>query len=114
MREEVWVSSAIRRELLSVSSRVAARQSLTWVARWNAAFFPLLSSMRVGTVHDHVTLCRDPKDDAYLSLCRSVSADYLVTGDKDLLVVSRERLASAGLGRLAIVTPREFLARVGA
>ena len=30
-------------------------------------------------------MCRDPKDDFLLGLAKKSSADYLVTGDKDLL-----------------------------
>lgn len=32
-----------------------------------------------------VKLCRDPKDDFLLSLSMDSNADYLITGDKDLL-----------------------------
>ena len=55
-----------------------------------------------------VTICRDPKDDAYLSLCAGVIADYLITGDKDLLVVDPARTPELP-HRLKILTPRQFL-----
>jgi putative PIN family toxin of toxin-antitoxin system len=55
-----------------------------------------------------VVVCRDPKDDAYLSLCAEVMADFLVTGDKDLLVV--DPAVTQGLpSSLKIITPRQFL-----
>ncbi len=55
-----------------------------------------------------VVVCRDPKDDAYLSLCAEVMADFLVTGDKDLLVV--DPAVTQGLpSNLKILTPRQFL-----
>jgi putative PIN family toxin of toxin-antitoxin system len=55
-----------------------------------------------------VAVCRDPKDDAYLSLCAEVMADFLVTGDKDLLVV--DPAVTQGLpSGLKIFTPRQFL-----
>jgi putative PIN family toxin of toxin-antitoxin system len=55
-----------------------------------------------------VTICRDSKDDAYLSLCVEITADYLITGDKDLLVVAIDR--NKNLPRtLKILTPRQFL-----
>jgi putative PIN family toxin of toxin-antitoxin system len=53
-------------------------------------------------------ICRDPKDDAYLHLCIAAEADFLITGDKDLLVVNPERVAALP-DRLRIVTPRRFL-----
>ena len=36
---------------------------------------------------EKAAICRDPKDDAYLHLCIAARADFLVTGDKDLLAV---------------------------
>jgi putative PIN family toxin of toxin-antitoxin system len=55
-----------------------------------------------------VVVCRDPKDDAYLSLCAGVMADFLVTGDKDLLAV--DPAVTQGLpSGLKIITPRQFL-----
>lgn len=38
-------------------------------------------------VHSEVTICRDPKDDFLLALAKDSDADYLVTGDKDLLEI---------------------------
>lgn len=34
-----------------------------------------------------VNICRDPKDNMYLELALSGKADYIVSGDKDLLVL---------------------------
>jgi putative PIN family toxin of toxin-antitoxin system len=34
-------------------------------------------------------ICRDPKDDFLLALSKESTADYLVTGDKDLLEIGR-------------------------
>ena len=34
-----------------------------------------------------VDLCRDPKDNFLLNLCIDSKADYLITGDNDLLVI---------------------------
>jgi putative PIN family toxin of toxin-antitoxin system len=36
---------------------------------------------------ERVQICRDPKDDKFLELAVNGSAEYLVTGDKDLLVL---------------------------
>lgn len=46
-------------------------------------------------------VCRDPEDDKILALAKQEAADYLVTGDQDLLVIER-------YGRTRIVTPRSF------
>jgi len=45
--------------------------------------------------------CSDPDDDAILACAVSAGVDYLVTGDKDLLVMQNFR-------GVRIVTPREF------
>jgi uncharacterized protein len=53
-------------------------------------------------------ICRDPKDDAYLHLCIAAKANFLITGDKDLLAVNPEKVPALP-DRLRIVTPRRFL-----
>ncbi|PJB32172.1 MAG: putative toxin-antitoxin system toxin component, PIN family [Deltaproteobacteria bacterium CG_4_9_14_3_um_filter_65_9] len=57
---------------------------------------------------EKAAICRDPKDDAYLHLCIAARADFLVTGDKDLLAVHPGSVAVLPVG-LKIVTPRRFL-----
>ena len=48
---------------------------------------------------------RDPKDDKLLSLALGGSADYLLTGDQDLLVLN----GHPALGNLQIITAAAFL-----
>lgn len=48
---------------------------------------------------------RDPKDDMFLALAIGGEADYLVTGDDDLLILNGD----PALGTLQIVTVRAFL-----
>ncbi len=50
-------------------------------------------------------LCRDPKDQPFLDLAQSGRADFLVTGDNDLL-------ALAGQTDFAIETPEAYRHRV--
>jgi putative PIN family toxin of toxin-antitoxin system len=54
------------------------------------------------TVTNCVQLCRDARDDHLLSLATDGNADYLVTGDKDLLVLKK-------FARAEIVAPADFL-----
>jgi putative PIN family toxin of toxin-antitoxin system len=49
-----------------------------------------------------VQQCRDPKDDHLLALALDGDADYLITGDQDLLVLKR-------FGRTEIISPAEVL-----
>lgn len=46
-------------------------------------------------------ICRDLDDDLILACAETASAEYLVTGDKDLLVLERH-------GRCKILSPRDF------
>ncbi len=36
---------------------------------------------------EHVQICRDPKDDKFLDLAINGKAEYIITGDQDLLVL---------------------------
>jgi uncharacterized protein len=55
-------------------------------------------------VKERLALCRDPRDDRFLELAAAGGADYLVTGDADLLVMGRFR-------GTAILAPATFLER---
>lgn len=48
--------------------------------------------------------CRDPNDDKFLSLAKQIDADFIISLDKDLLVLKQT-------GRTKIITPGEFLNR---
>lgn len=72
----------------------------------------LLAKARRLSIPGRLHLCRDPKDDAYLETCQVGRAHFLVTGDRDLLEVDRDRLKEHRLGRLEIFTPAQFLERV--
>lgn len=45
-------------------------------------------------VHSKVDVCRDKKDNFLLSLCLDSKADYLITGDEDLLVLKKFKKTS--------------------
>ncbi|MCA6509841.1 MAG: putative toxin-antitoxin system toxin component, PIN family [Pseudanabaena sp.] len=54
------------------------------------------------TIEESVIACRDPKDDKFLELAVNGKADYLITGDKDLLVLHPFR-------DIEIINPSDFL-----
>lgn len=109
MKGDVWISPQVEDELTGLSTRLARRFTLEQQVRWNSIFLPLIGRMVRVEVKARVRLCRDPKDDAYLSLAKEAGAEYLVTGDLDLLSISKEQLAGAGLADLTILTPKSFL-----
>ena len=45
------------------------------------------ATTEIVSIHKKATVSRDPKDKYLLDLSLHVEADYLVTGDKDLLVL---------------------------
>ncbi len=51
------------------------------------------------------SVCRDPSDDKILELARSSAADFIVTGDKDLLVLEH-------FDSIPIITPRQLWERL--
>lgn len=53
-------------------------------------------------IKSHIALCRDPKDNFLLALAKDGKASYLITGDKDLLVLRK-------IGKTEIVTITEYL-----
>lgn len=56
-------------------------------------------------VKSDVNLCRDPKDNFLLALAKDRKADYLLTGDKDLLVLEK-------MGKTKIIKIAEFFKQV--
>ncbi len=63
-----------------------------------------VQTAEVVEVAQFVAVCHDPDDDKFLSLALSGQADYVLSGDQDLLVLHPFRGVS-------IVTPNDFLAR---
>lgn len=51
---------------------------------------------------EHITVCRDPKDNQFLEVALAGEASFLVTGDKDILSLKKFKTTK-------IVTPRQFL-----
>lgn len=49
-----------------------------------------------------VSLCRDPKDDVFLSLANQIEADYLISLDLDLIEMKK-------IGTTEIIYPASFL-----
>lgn len=52
-------------------------------------------------IHSNTEICRDKKDNFLLDLAKDGNADYLITGDKDLLVLNP-------FENTKIITIREF------
>ena len=66
--------------------------------------FVLSDFIEILEVTSEVAICRDPKDDFILALCQDADADYLLTGDKDLLALVQ-------FGKTKIVTITDFVSK---
>jgi len=108
---EVYLSEAIEQELRGVILGLSKKLSKDQMAFLEEKMRQLLGHARRVSVSTHVALSRDAKDDHYLSLCKAARADFLITGDKDLLSVSGETLKKSGIS-CRIITPQEFLENI--
>jgi putative PIN family toxin of toxin-antitoxin system len=87
-------------ELIEVANRPKLRKFFT-AEDW-ALIFEIIDRHAIHVpVVSSVMLCRDAKDNFLLSLAKDAKADYLLTGDKDLLVLKTFDVAQ-------IVTMTEF------
>jgi len=99
-KAELVFCTELLAELIEVTNRPKLKKFFTaddWtliqeIIDRHAIHVPLVSS---------VTLCRDEKDNFLLSLAKDAKADYLLTGDKDLLVLKT-------FGVTQIITITEF------
>ena len=83
---QLLVSEQLFREL----SRTIQKPYLAKKIR-QTVYMELVSRLRsvaeLVDVHSTVESCRDPKDNFLLALAKDGSADYLITGDNDLLIM---------------------------
>jgi uncharacterized protein len=108
---EVYLSDTIERELQGVILGLSKKLSNEQILFLREKIQQLLSLAKHISISTHVVLSRDAKDDHYLSLCKEAKADFLITGDKDLLSISQEELWKNGISCM-IVTPQTFLESV--
>jgi len=107
--DEAFTSLSLRilfsKELLSEISKTIEKPKLKRYFLPHAleemllTFEPLIDLVDVSS---KVNRCRDPKDNFLLSLAKDGKADFLISGDQDLLVLTK-------FGKTRIVTIREFI-----
>ncbi len=79
-------------ELITEIQQTIAKPKLRKYFETNAieemfsAFEPFIDLIEVASV---ITVCRDPKDNFLLALAKDGKANYLLTGDKDLLELKK-------------------------
>ena len=105
---EVYLSEAIAEELLGVLAGLSKKLSADQISFLHEKIQQLLTLATHISPASRVVLSRDPKDDHYLSLCKEIGAEFLVTGDKDLLSIPQDKLEAHGVS-CKVVSPQEFL-----
>ena len=105
---DVFYSEDIEKELKGVLQRLEVKLKDNQIHKLEENLSRFLSFCKKIFVTEDLSICRDKKDDRYLSLCKQVSADFLITGDKDLLTISRKVLEK-NEPTCNIVSPAEFI-----
>ena len=73
-----------------------------------AGIAAFVSNSKLVILKKKLSICRDSEDNMLLECCLVSKADFLVTGDKDLLEIAPFCLPQ-GLHNLKILTPHQFL-----
>ena len=100
--DEIVLSFAVLAELGEVLSRPKFARDIT-DDESQEFLAALVNRATFVDITEQIAVCRDPKDDKFLELAVSGSAAVIVSGDRDLRVLSPFR-------DILIVTPTEFLA----
>ena len=66
-----------------------------------AILTPLINAMEIIEPITHVEICRDPDDNKFLGCAKDSQALYIVSGDKDLLVIEKYE-------NIQIMTAKDF------
>jgi putative PIN family toxin of toxin-antitoxin system len=97
----ILISDTVILELADVLSRKKLNKYLLEDERMRFLIGLLKETELIDTT-EPIAICRDPNDDKFLELAVDGNADYIVTGDADLLVLHPFR-------GIQILTPKDFL-----
>jgi putative PIN family toxin of toxin-antitoxin system len=114
-RLTLYVSDAIIEEVRDVLGRPRIRAKNPAITDDSVAAFCRRVeqvALRIDPVPALLTLARDPDDEPYLNLAISVSEDYLVTRDNDMLDLMQDPAFRARYPTLMILDPVALLQRL--
>lgn len=100
----ILFSEATFAELKEVLSRKKFDKYITTEER-EIFLIKLISSTQKIIIERNITACRDEKDNKFLEVTVNGKADFIVTGDRDLLVLNP-------FENIMIITPDNFLNRI--
>lgn len=107
---EIWVSPQLLKEYrdtpfeLKVEGKISGVQLRSLLA----GIASFVVNAKVVVPQRRLLLSRDKADNMILECCLAADANFLITGDKDLLEIEKTRLRTK-LPKLKIVSPRAFL-----
>ena len=104
---DVFVSASILQELEGVLKRLSKKLSAEQIHYLPERVGQLIAVAHRIPVSTDLSLSRDAREDHYLSLCKEAQADFMITGDKDLLNLSPEALKKNGIS-CQIINPASF------
>ena len=88
----LWTAKQIDDEIIDVLNRPKIRAKFPQITNAKVAIIRMLleQANRVELADDDIEpICRDPKDDIFLACAKKANANYLVSEDKDLLVLKQ-------------------------
>lgn len=94
----VYISEWIKEEFISVLKRKFKMPDIK-IEKANVFINEMFDTIK--PIGDKPDVCRDIDDNNILHLAKFVNADYIITGDKDLLVLEVYKT-------IKIITPRDF------
>ena len=97
---EVFISLDILEEYLEVIERISKAKSLK--DEWKSY---IVKNSKIIEVSDKPKVSRDINDDKFIWCALAAKADFIVTGDMDLLILEQFKT-------ITILKPREFLQEI--
>jgi len=105
---EIFISGSVEREFEGLLLKLSRKLKPEQLESLKVKFKQLFSRAGRVEIKSEIRLCRDPADNHYLALAHDCCADYLITGDKDLLEIDPELLRENRF-KCRIVTPQWFV-----
>jgi len=98
----VLMSTAVIAELQDLFGRSKKFDKYLSLSARTKFLNDLLESVKIIEIIETINVCRDPKDNKFLELAINGKADYIITGDQDLLILNPFQT-------IRILTAQQFL-----
>ena len=85
---ELYASTELDIEVLSIINKPHLKKLFQPTHYFEFLYYYFNSTIHYSTV-SKVKVCRDPNDDYLLALAKDTGAEFIITGDKDLLILEK-------------------------